>query len=102
MGGKKQKESHMMPLPTKAKRQRTYRKPIDEFTALPVSRQRKWQLRREKEGRCPVCGEPKATVAYCLKHAIAVRERTRNRIGCVRRTKSLTYKLAAKAKKKTN
>ena len=27
------------------------RQPIlDEFTALPVSRQRKWQLRRRKEG----------------------------------------------------
>jgi hypothetical protein len=33
------------------------RQPIlDEFTALPVSRQRKWQLRRRKEGRCLICG----------------------------------------------
>ena len=28
----------------------------DEFTALPVSRQRKWQLRKRKEGRCVICG----------------------------------------------
>jgi hypothetical protein len=49
-----------------------------------------------------ICGEPTATATHCLKHAIDVRERSRKYKGCVRRTKSLTYRLAAKAKKKTS
>jgi hypothetical protein len=32
------------------------KKIIDEFTGLPLSRQRAWQLRKKKEGRCPECG----------------------------------------------
>jgi len=35
------------------------RKPIiDEFTALPISRQRKYQLRMQRDQRCSECGEP--------------------------------------------
>lgn len=30
----------------------------DAFTALPLSRQRKYQLRRRTEGRCWICGDP--------------------------------------------
>src|SRR6266404_85651 len=45
------------------------RKIKDEFTGLPISRQRKKQLRWIKEGRCPVCGAP-AVTSYCLRHAI--------------------------------
>jgi 5-deoxy-D-glucuronate isomerase len=41
----------------------------DEFTALPVSRQRKWQLRKRVEGRCAVCGVP-AEGKLCDMHAI--------------------------------
>ena len=33
---------------------------IDEFTDLPISRQRKYQLRMAKQGRCVNCGK-KAT-----------------------------------------
>lgn len=29
---------------------------IDEFSGLPVSRQRIWQLRRERDGFCRKCG----------------------------------------------
>jgi hypothetical protein len=38
----------------------------DEFTKLPVSRQRKYQLRRKRVGRCPVCGRPSvgASIAW--------------------------------------
>lgn len=32
---------------------------IDEFTSLLVSRQRKSQLRRIRDGLCPICGQPK-------------------------------------------
>ena len=37
------------------------RKIHDEFTDLPVSRQRKKQLRNVKNGLCPICGQPKVT-----------------------------------------
>lgn len=29
----------------------------DEFTARRISRQRKYQLRRQKQGRCIICGK---------------------------------------------
>lgn len=41
----------------------------DEFTALPFSRQRKYQLRRCKEGRCQICGDP-ASSGRCDYHCI--------------------------------
>ena len=41
----------------------------DEFTALPVSRQRKWQLRKRAEGQCEVCGVP-AEGKLCDTHAV--------------------------------
>ena len=83
-----------------AKAQKTYtrKKIIDEFTELPISRQQKWQLRRAKEGRCVICGQPKVTAWHCLKHAIANREWARKYSGSVRRNETLTYKLAAKVK----
>ena len=78
----------------------TRKKIVDEFTDLPISRQQKWQLRRAKEGRCVICGDPKVTAWHCLRHAIANREWARKYSGSVRRNKTLTYKLAEKAKKK--
>ena len=78
----------------------TRKKIMDEFTSLPISRQQKWQLRRAKEGRCVICGEPKVTAWHCLKHAIANREWARKYSGSVRRNKTLTYRLASNAKKK--
>jgi hypothetical protein len=30
----------------------------DEFTDLPISRQRKYQMRMNREQRCQICGEP--------------------------------------------
>ena len=41
----------------------------DEFTALQVSRQRKWQLRKRVEGRCAVCGVT-AAGKLCDTHAV--------------------------------
>jgi len=82
----------------KAPKTYTRKKIVDEFTELPISRQQKWQLRRAKEGRCVICGQPKVTAWHCLKHAIANREWARKYSGSVRRNQTLTYKLAAKTK----
>lgn len=50
----------------------------DEFTALPVSRQRKWQLRRRLEGRCEVCGDvPIVSQGLCFTHRVAMAEAQR-------------------------
>jgi hypothetical protein len=78
----------------------TRKKIVDEFTELPISRQQKWQLRRAKEGRCVICGEPKVTAWHCLKHAVANREWARKYSGSVRRNKTLTYRLASESKGK--
>jgi hypothetical protein len=53
----------------------------DEFTDLKISNQRRWQLRRAKEGRCIICGG-RAVVgnSRCLKHNVqlALRNHERN------------------------
>jgi hypothetical protein len=86
--------------PKKKENEYTRKKIVDEFTDLAISRQQKWQLRRAKEGRCVICGEPKMTAWHCLKHAIANREWARKYSGSVRRNKTLTYRLATEAKGK--
>jgi hypothetical protein len=71
----------------------------DEFTALPISRQRKWQLRRAKEGRCEKCGEPAAFGTRCLKHLIQSREKQRKKHRLRHRYKgALSYRLEARQK----
>jgi hypothetical protein len=67
-----------------------------------VSRQRRWQLRKQAEGKCIICGQPVATSLFCLKHAIVRREQSRIRFGRQRRLRSLTYRLeeAAQTQKK--
>jgi hypothetical protein len=48
---------------------------IDEFqgklgvSGKPLSRQRLWQLRKKKEGKCIICGAKRATANHCRKHA---------------------------------
>ena len=43
----------------------------DEFTELPVSRQRKWQLRNVRDGVCSMCGKPVVfRELYCFSHRI--------------------------------
>lgn len=50
---------------------------IDEFTKLPITRQRKWQLRRKNEHRCVICGSPDlVTLNYCEEHSLVARERS--------------------------
>ena len=69
---------------------------VDEFTRLPISRQRKYQLRMQRDKRCTECGEPAAEGSRCLKHLIKARERQRRKRGLKRRYyNTLSYKLAA-------
>jgi hypothetical protein len=70
----------------------------DEFTDLSVSRQRRYQLRRQKEGRCIVCGQPQVAGSFCLRHMIAKREVSRRRLGLTKRNYSLSYRLEEMAK----
>ena len=47
------------------------RRIVDEFTDLKLSRQRKWQLRRAKEGKCIKCGARVAVSSVlCVKHNV--------------------------------
>jgi hypothetical protein len=79
------------------------RPPIkDEFQHLPVSRQRKYQLRKQRDGLCTECGAP-AQGSRCAKHLILARERQRMRKGTQRRYKgSQSYRLQAAKKLSLN
>jgi hypothetical protein len=67
---------------------------VDEFTGLEISRQRKYQLRRQRDKRCTECGQPAAQGSRCLKHLIKARERQRKKRGLKRRYfNTLSYKL---------
>jgi hypothetical protein len=73
----------------------------DEFTHLPVSRQRKYQLRMQRKHRCTECGEPAVQGSRCLKHLVKARERQRKKRGLKRRYHgTLSYKLEAAARSK--
>jgi len=70
----------------------------DEFTELPISRQRKYQLRMQRDQRCTECGEPAMEGSRCLKHLVKARERQRKKRGLKRRYYgTLSYKLQAVA-----
>jgi hypothetical protein len=51
----------------------------DDLAYLPVSRQRKYQLRMRRDGRCTVCGKPagRSSRSRCLRHLILARDRKR-------------------------
>lgn len=67
----------------------------DRFSKLPVSRERKRQLRKLAKGLCQeaACNKKKVTSRYCKAHAIQEREEQRLKNGHVRRNNSLTYNL---------
>ena len=72
----------------------------DEYTHLPVSRQRKYQLRMKRDRRCTECGEPAVQGSRCLKHLVKARERQRKKRGLKRRYRgTLSYRLEAKIAK---
>lgn len=57
---------------------------IDQFSDLPMSRQRKYQLRKASRGLCQICTKPVMTgLTLCPTHvaiqAMRGRERTRLR-----------------------
>jgi hypothetical protein len=73
----------------------------DEFTKLPVSRQRKYQLRMKRDRRCTECGEPAVQGSRCLKHLVKARERQRQQRGLKHRYYgTLSYRLQAAARKR--
>jgi hypothetical protein len=75
---------------------------LDEFTRLPISRQRKYQLRMKRDKRCTECGEPAAKGSRCLKHLVNARERQREKRGLKRRYYgTLSYKLQASLEHKS-
>jgi hypothetical protein len=53
----------------------------DDLTSLAISRQHKYQLRMERQGRCRVCGKPVAqgSRSLCLRHRIRARDRARGK-----------------------
>jgi len=68
----------------------------DEYTHLRISRQRKYQLRMQRDSRCTECGEPAVQGSRCLKHLVKARERQRRKRGLKRRYYgTLSYKLQA-------
>jgi hypothetical protein len=68
----------------------------DEFSSLNVSRQRRYQLRKQRDNLCVLCGEPAVRGSRCLRHLIAARERQRKRAGTRGRyVNAQSYKLAA-------
>jgi hypothetical protein len=70
----------------------------DEFTELPISRQRKYQLRMKRDKKCTECGQPAAEGSRCLKHLVKARERQRKKRGLKRRYfNTLSYKLQGSA-----
>ena len=72
----------------------------DEFTALPISRQRKYQLRMQRDQRCTECGELALKGSRCVKHLVKARERQRRKRGLKRRYYgTLSYKLQMSGKK---
>lgn len=44
---------------------------VDDLAALPISRQRKYQIRNMREGRCIICGKDayKDTL-FCFEHNV--------------------------------
>ena len=71
----------------------------DEFTHLKVSRQRRYQLRKQRDHRCILCGAPALRGGRCLKHLVAARESQRKRSGTRGRyLNAESYKLSARRK----
>src|SRR5437899_1700139 len=66
----------------------------DEFTDLPLSRQRKYQLRKQRDGRCSECGAPASAGSRCVQHLVQARENQRQKRGTrTRYTGTLSYRL---------
>lgn len=53
----------------------------DEFSALDISRQRRWALRHKRDGKCSTCGRP-GKKGYCRVHVRKNRDRMRKKLKC--------------------
>ena len=72
----------------------------DEFTEMPISRQRKYQLRKARDKRCTICGAPSEHGTLCINHLVYHREHGRKKFGSKRRYNSLSYRLEKAAAEK--
>ena len=73
----------------------------DEFAGLRISRQWRYQLRKKRENRCIICGEPAVRGWKCLKHLVKARERQRKKMGHTRRLRNaMSYRLQRAAKRR--
>jgi hypothetical protein len=45
-----------------------------------MTRQRRWQLKMVREGKCRICGTPAATRMLCERHRLAANRRGRNAV----------------------
>jgi hypothetical protein len=61
------------------------RKTPDASAHLPLSRQRKYQLRRLRDHGCTECGDPIFVGSRCLKHLLIGRGRARKILGLEKR-----------------
>ena len=68
----------------------------DEFAHLPVSRQRKWQLRQMAKGGCRICGQTAISKGYCLKHLVQERDHSASRFGYQRQNQNCKSRLLEK------
>ena len=77
------------------------RRPIeDEFKDLPISRQRKYQLRMQRDRRCTECGASVVMGTRCVMHLVLARERQRAKKGLKRRYwRTMSYRLAGEERK---
>ena len=70
----------------------------DEIQHLKVSRQRKYQLRKQRDRLCRQCGAPTGGATLCPVHQVEARERQRVREGSTRRYSTPSYRLQPAAK----
>jgi len=63
---------------------------LDRFSKLPISRQRRYQLRHQAKGLCEKCTAKRVTGTHCLKHAVESRDAAARRKGCVKKYRSIT------------
>lgn len=66
---------------------------IDEFTDLPVSRQRKRQLRLKRDGQCIICGRKLVTANHCAFHARAASHHSSKHNRKIRKKKNRELKI---------
>jgi transposase len=68
----------------------------DEFSQLPISRQRKYYLRQRRDRRCTKCGKPVERGSLCLEHMVQLREYRRKTFNLKRRYRgSFSYQAEA-------